>query len=396
MNRTIVYSGALPQGTDILQPQRDALMTLGLILQDLLGAGTYVSGMSCGPGSGLNVVVQPGQIYAPMPVDSAAFGALGSDSHAIVKQGPLLDPLTLATPAPTVAGHSINYLIQVKYLEVDTDPVVLPYFNYSDPLTPFNGPGGSGQAQNTLRKATCDVKITAGASAPTGTQQTPVASKPYDPLYVVTVSHGETGVDPAKIVRHPEAPSTVAKAILTQLLAVDGSGSGLDADTVRGLSPTQVYPGWQGCAAWQNSGHERYITQGSNNFPITWGATGASTYAAQVDSIGAFSAASPTRLTVPAGVTRVKVSTRFGIASIGAGRLMSQLRHYRAGAVINAWNSDIVGKDDSQNIDVSLGTSVMAVQPGDYFIVVATLYAPAPAGNYTLYAGSFFQMEVAI
>jgi len=194
MDRNIVYPGSLPQDTDILQPQRNALVALGQLAEAIMGSGTWIKGLGCIPGSALSVVVQPGHIYTPQPTDAGVYGSLASDGHTIMKWAALKDTATLNTPAPTTAGQSINYLVQIRYLEADGNPAVLPYYNASAPATPLSGPGNAGTAQNTTRNAVCDVQILVGTAATTGTQTTPTAGAGFSPLAVVTVDYGQTTI----------------------------------------------------------------------------------------------------------------------------------------------------------------------------------------------------------
>lgn len=231
MDRKIVYPGALPQDVDVLQPQRNMVIALGQIIGAMLGFGTTrLHGLECVPGSGLSVVVQSGVIFVAGVVDANTYGSLAADGHATMKQGALRDATPLNTPAPTTVGHSINYLIQARYLEVDGSPLVLPYYNAADPSTPLSGPGGNNAAQNTARSAVCDIQVLAGASAPTDSQATPAVSSGYYGLAVVTIDYGQTEVLAGDIVIHGSRPSTVSKAILDHILSMDGPGCGLSVD----------------------------------------------------------------------------------------------------------------------------------------------------------------------
>lgn len=79
-----------------------------------------------------------GRIYSQQNIDGAAYGSVAADiTHQIVKQGILLDPVTLNTPAPATAGFSVNFLIQAAYQDSDTNAVVLPYFNSNNPNVPI-------------------------------------------------------------------------------------------------------------------------------------------------------------------------------------------------------------------------------------------------------------------
>jgi hypothetical protein len=185
MDRSIVYPLAIPYETDFLSAQRFAQEGLGLLAQDILGTGPVACGLGCGPASpaSLAVTIAPGRLYQTTQLDATAYGTitggnpaggLPADSHAVLKQGVLRDPLTLSLPAPQTAGTSVNYLIQAQLLETDGDFSVLQFFNTTDPSTPFSGPNGMGTTLPTLRSCLCAVETKAGVAAAIGSQTTPL------------------------------------------------------------------------------------------------------------------------------------------------------------------------------------------------------------------------------
>jgi hypothetical protein len=112
----------------------------------------------------------------------------------------------LSCPAPTTSGQSINYLVEVAYQDVDSSPVVLPYYNASNPSQAYSGPANSGVAQNTSRKGAAIIQVKAGASAATGSQVTPAPDAGYVGLYVVTVAFGQTTITSGNIAALATAP----------------------------------------------------------------------------------------------------------------------------------------------------------------------------------------------
>ena len=175
----------------------------------MLGTSTIANGFAVtptGPAS-LQVVVAPGEIYAMANIDSLAFSTLPADTtHSILKQGILLDGVTLSCPAPTTTGQSINYLVQVTYQDQDSTPVLLPYYNSANPALPYSGMGNNGLTQNTARKGVAIVQVKAGASAATGSQVTPAPDSGYIGLYVATVAYGQTTITSGNIAQYPSAP----------------------------------------------------------------------------------------------------------------------------------------------------------------------------------------------
>jgi hypothetical protein len=209
MDRQIVYPGAIPLDTDVLNLERNVMIHSGFVAQGAFGTGTQVWGLACGPTSpaSMSVVVAPGAIVSQQVVDQNAFGSLGADiADALVKVGINLTSTMLTTTAPSSAGQSINYLIEASFLEEDTTPVVLPYYNASNPAQPYTGPSNSGAAQNTQRLQRVQLQLKAGTPASTGSQTTPAVDSGWVGLYVVTVAYGQTTVVAGNISTYPAAP----------------------------------------------------------------------------------------------------------------------------------------------------------------------------------------------
>jgi hypothetical protein len=209
MDRQIVYPGQILPETSLLQMTKDPMIGMAKLASALLGTSTYASGFAVtptGPAS-LQVVYAPGEIYSLASIDALAFSTLPADTtHSILKQGILLDGGTLNCPAPGTTGQSINYLVQVTYQDSDASPVLLPYYNSSNPAMPYSGQGNNGLTQNTVRKGVAVVSVKAGASATTGSQTTPAPDAGYIGLYVVTVAFGQTTITSGNIAVLSTAP----------------------------------------------------------------------------------------------------------------------------------------------------------------------------------------------
>jgi hypothetical protein len=209
MDRNIVYPGSIPMDTDILYPNRNAMVAVGALTAATLGTGVVADGLACSPTSpaSLTVTVGPGSITQLSPLDANAYGSLVADSiDQIVKTGINLQSTSLTLTAPVISGQSINYLIEAAFLESDVEPVVLPYVNAANPGQPFSGPNNSGTAQNTMRIGRVQLQLKAGAAAAAGVQATPVVDGGWVGLYVITVNYGQTAITPANISSVPGAP----------------------------------------------------------------------------------------------------------------------------------------------------------------------------------------------
>ena len=241
MKRVTVYPGAVPLETDLLNTNRNILIALAKFSTALLGTSTIVNGLACtptGPAS-LQVYVAPGEIYSLQNLDGTAYSSLTADTtHAVMKQGILLDQLTLNCPAPVTVGQSVNYLIQATYQDVDGGATVLPYYNASNPATAYSGPANSGTAQNTYRDGVCTVSAKAGVAATTGSQTTPAPDAGYIGLFVVTVAYGQTQITAPNIVGVASAPFLPSAGLVVGGLqgnACNISTAGGTADAITGV-----------------------------------------------------------------------------------------------------------------------------------------------------------------
>jgi len=220
LDRQIVYSGQVPQTTDLLNTNRQTMIALAKLCADLFGTSTVISGLGCLPTTpaSMSVTVNPGQIYQLANVDGTPYSALPQDTaHSILKQGILMDAQSFTLTAPATSGYSQNYLIQAAYLESDVNNVVLPYYNSANPSQAFNGPGGSGNAQPTTRAGQVSLQLVAGTAASTGTQTTPAVTAGYVGLAVITVANGQSTITNASIAPYPNVPTAPTGGFLAAI-----------------------------------------------------------------------------------------------------------------------------------------------------------------------------------
>ncbi|MCA3194308.1 MAG: phage tail protein [Cupriavidus sp.] len=208
MDRQIAYPGQIPLEADLLNSNKYAMVGLAKLSAAILGTATVVNGLACvptGPAS-LQVVVNPGEMYSLVATDASAYSSLSADAHNILKQGILLDAVTLTCTPPATAGQSINYLIQAAYQDSDTGLVTLPYYNASNPSQAWSGPGNSGAQQATARKGIVNISAKPGTAAATGSQTTPAPDAGFTGLWVVTVANGQTTITSVNIAQAANAP----------------------------------------------------------------------------------------------------------------------------------------------------------------------------------------------
>jgi hypothetical protein len=209
MDRNIVYPGSIPLDTDLLSVNRNSMIALGFLCQAVLGTNTVADGLACQPTSpaSLNVVIGAGSITQFGPIDLLAYGSIPADTIGqIVKMGINSSPTTFTLIAPSSVGQSVNYLLEAAFQEVDANPIVLPYYNASNPAQSFSGPGNAGTAQNTVRTQSVELQLKPGVPGNTGSQTSPVADSGWIGLYQITVSYGQTQVTAANITVIPTAP----------------------------------------------------------------------------------------------------------------------------------------------------------------------------------------------
>ena len=210
MDRQIVYPGAIPLDTDLLNVQRAAMKAIGFLAQATIGSTTVIDGLAVTPTvpASLTVSVGPGSISTASLVDDSAFGSLPPDGSPVNKMG-INEAATLFTVAPpSVSGQSVNFLIEASFSEVDATPVVLPYYNAANPAQGFAGVNNSGSAQNTQRLQGVALTLVTGTPAASGTQTTPPVSYGAVPVAVVTVAYGQGTVTAANIAA-PATPATI-------------------------------------------------------------------------------------------------------------------------------------------------------------------------------------------
>jgi hypothetical protein len=233
MDRNIIYPGSIPLDTDLLSINRNMMIGFGFLAQAILGTNTVADGLECQPTSpaSMSVIVGPGSITQLSPVDAFAYGSISADTtDLIMKMGINAGSTTFNLTPPPSVGQSINYIVEASFQETDGNPVVLPYYNASNPAQSFSGPTNSGMGQNTVRTQRVQLQLKQGLPGNTGSQTSPAADSGWTGLYVITVSYAQTQVNAANIVVIPTAPFLLWK--LPSLRP--GFGSGVQSFTSNG------------------------------------------------------------------------------------------------------------------------------------------------------------------
>jgi len=217
MRRPISYIGQSVYEWLFTRPAQDNMVALGKLAAAVLGTSTMVNGLAVTPTApaSLQVNVAPGEIYALSALEATVYGSLPADTtHQIVKQGISLDTVPLTITPPGTSGQSINYLVQATFAEQDisvdpttgNSPVVMQFYNASNPQVPWSGPNNSGQSSNTFRQGSVVLSAKAGIAATTGSQVTPSPDPGCVGLYVVTVANGQATITSGNIAAYSGAP----------------------------------------------------------------------------------------------------------------------------------------------------------------------------------------------
>jgi hypothetical protein len=241
MDRNIVYPSSIPLDSDILSINKNTMIGLGFLVQAVLGTNTVADGLQCQPTSpaSMSVVIGPGSITQLGPVDLLAYGSISADpTDLIMKMGVNIGSINFGLAAPSSVGQSINYLVEASFQEADGNPIILPYYNASNPAQSFSGPANSGSPQNTVRTQRVQLQLKSGLPANTGSQTTLAADSGWFGLYQITVSYGQTQITAANITVIPTAPFLIWK--LPSLRP--GFASGVQSFTAGGnfVVPTAV------------------------------------------------------------------------------------------------------------------------------------------------------------
>jgi hypothetical protein len=156
-------------------------------------------------------------------VDVVAYGSIPADTtDLVVKMGLNTNTTSFSLTAPVNVGQSQNYLVEASFLEADSDPVVLPYYNAANPVQTFSGPSNAGTPQNTLRRQSVQIQVKPGVPANSGSQTTPAVDAGWTGLYQITIAYGQEQIASENIATLPAAPFLTWK--LPQLRPGFGSG----------------------------------------------------------------------------------------------------------------------------------------------------------------------------
>jgi hypothetical protein len=259
LDRIETYIGQSIYEWDFSKPDQNKMVALAKITAAIFGTNTFANGLACTPQSPNSMLVNigAGELYQLESLEATACGTLPADTtHQIMKQGIALDAVAVpnantgvtALTAPATSGQSINYLIEAQYSDSDVSidpttgasPVVLNFYNSSNPTQPYQGPNNTGSTSNTFRKGVITYTVKAGVAATTGTQVTPSVDSGFVGLWVVSVPFGATTLTSANISQYQTAP--ILPSSLLQSIQTDNLTYGVDVGTVNAVQATYPLP----------------------------------------------------------------------------------------------------------------------------------------------------------
>lgn len=206
MSRVIVSPDQIPLAEDFLDGQKLPMLDIGALVASITGGQPVADGMDCAPTLPVSLAVSlsPGYVLWPTVVDATPYGVLPADMRPTMKVG-FYDGATLPIAAPVSPGQQVVFLLEVTFTEQDAVPQVEEYYNAANPNMPFSGPGNNGSQQYTRRVSRASVQLKAGAPAAVGQAVAPGADPGWQPLWLITVGYGSTGINAGDITQAPGA-----------------------------------------------------------------------------------------------------------------------------------------------------------------------------------------------
>lgn len=227
MDRAIVYAGSIPFDTDLLRVGRYTKAALGNMASMLYGPNvTAASGLGYSlSSSSLSLIIDEGSIVAPGTMDVSAIGGngggLAADTTVLTCQYTSTTSQTVTLPR---TGNT--YTVYAVCSEQDADPIVLPFFNASNPSQTQAGIQNGGGALPVRRTGV--ISLVAATDPPSVPAGGCVVA-----LYTITVPLGATSlagvtVQPGQVF-WPTIPELATQALLKvstePMTLVTGNGS---------------------------------------------------------------------------------------------------------------------------------------------------------------------------
>ena len=215
--RSIFYTLEQILSADLLGAQVYSLIGDANGLQVVLGqTQSVISNLLLSPTdpASLTLNLTNGFLASLQPVDASSYGSLSANVQNVLQLAFNLQTNVVINNT-LEAGQAQYVLIEAGFQEQDSDSQVLPYVNISNPAVPYNGPGNTGIAQDTIRNEVAVITVVYGTPATSGSEVPPTVDTGNVAIAYVDLEAGQTTITGGQILD----PSSVVGGSPTQVLA---------------------------------------------------------------------------------------------------------------------------------------------------------------------------------
>ena len=212
MDRAIVYAGSIPLDTDLLRAGRYNKAAFGNLASMLYGPNVMsASGLGySGSTADLSLRIDAGSILAPGIMDATPIGGNGGGLAADITSL-TCQYVSTASQTVTLPGTGNTYTVYAVCSEQDADPIVLPFFDASNPSQTQAGIQNNGSALPVRRTGV--ISIVAAANPPSAPAGGCVVA-----LYTIAVPQGASSLSGVTVqpgqVFWPTIPELATQALL--------------------------------------------------------------------------------------------------------------------------------------------------------------------------------------
>lgn len=270
--RSIFYSLEQILSADLLGAQVYSLIGDANTLQAVLGsAQSVISNLLLSPTdpSSLTLNLTNGFIATLAPVDASSYGSLSANTQQVLQLG-YNQQTNVVINNTLEAGQAQFVLVEAGFSQIDSDPQVLPYVNISNPAVPYNGPGNTGIAQDTIRNEVCVITVKYGTPATSGSEVPPVVDAGQVAVAYIDLEAAQTTITAGQILDPDSVAGGSPSAVLTGLLnshhaGLIGQAPPIHLDNVGGLKEVQGLLRMVNIFGSNNVGAVSAYRQGSGN-----------------------------------------------------------------------------------------------------------------------------------
>lgn len=219
--RSIFYTLEQILSADLLGAQVYGLIGDSNTLQAVLGSTqSVISNLLLSPTdpSSLTLNVTNGFLASLQPVDASSYGSLSANTQSVLQLAFNLQTNVVINQT-LEAGQAQYVLIEAGFQQQDSDAQVLPYVNISNPAVPYNGPGNTGIAQDTIRNEVCVLTVKYGTPATSGSEVPPVVDSGQVAVAYVDLEAAQTTITSGQILDPTAVVNLTGHGSPTQILA---------------------------------------------------------------------------------------------------------------------------------------------------------------------------------